>query len=577
METIKKRGKREERDPYSVMNNQSLGSRRISSGLVNILVVVVLGFTMVGCGPPGPRALLKGVKLLEQGKYADAVTKLETATSILTTNAQAWNYLGLACHYAGKPTEAEKGYQRALALDHDLSEAHYNLGCLWLEQSRPDAAKTELTAYVLRRGNSLDSLLKLGSAQYHSGDLNGAEKTLNDALRLLPENPDALNGLGLVRLQHRRAPEAAQFFARAVKQRPGYAPALLNLAIVHQQYLKDPQGALQEYRTYTALKPPPPNIEAVAAIARQLDEELNPPRAIPVESKSARGNGLLSAATSSNPDRIGTGIKEGESSPTTPSPKPQTNSVARTVTVPKQAPASNIAKVTSPATPPSTSKPETVSVSSEPVFKPARDVSDTSADASRAPAGTSTSTTEVAEPGQSTAAPVGNRYKYLTPAKPVPGDRAAAARALAQGTAAGDASNFPDAERAFRSATQLDPSYFEAQYDLASAAVRVGHLSTALGAYERALAINPDAADARYYFAMALKQANYPADAAHQLEKVLVVSPNETRAHFALGNLYANQLNQPGKARIHYQKVLDTEPSHPQAGKILYWMNGNPP
>src|SRR6266480_2960272 len=37
---------------------------------------------LAGCTPPGPRALLQGTKLIEQGKYAEAVTKLETATSI---------------------------------------------------------------------------------------------------------------------------------------------------------------------------------------------------------------------------------------------------------------------------------------------------------------------------------------------------------------------------------------------------------------------------------------------------------------------------------------------------------------
>ena len=31
--------------------------------------------------------------------------------------------------------------------------AHYNLGCLWLEQNQPDAARTEFTAYTLRRNN----------------------------------------------------------------------------------------------------------------------------------------------------------------------------------------------------------------------------------------------------------------------------------------------------------------------------------------------------------------------------------------------------------------------------------------
>jgi tetratricopeptide (TPR) repeat protein len=566
METIKIRDAREESDQCLVFGTQCLEFGRWSGRLISLVFSAALVMTIAGCAPPGPRALLKGVKLIEQGKYSSAVAKLETATSILTTNAQAWNYLGLACHYAGKPSDAEKAYQRALALDHDLSEAHYNLGCLWLEQNRPDAAKTELTAYVLRRGNSLDALLKLGSAQFHSGDLNGAEKTFNDALHLLPENPDALNGLGLVRLQHRRAPEAAQFFARAVKQRPGYAPALLNLAIVHQQYLKDPQAALHEYRAYAALKPPPPDVQAVTAVARQLDEEINPPRVAPVESKNAKTTGVVAPIPSS------TG-RDTETTLPAASAKPQTNVVARTVAPTKSPLATNIVRTTTTTIPPPTGKTEIVKVSPEPVFRPAQDPG--SSDTSRPQVANTTQ--EISDSTASTGANPANRYKYLSPAKPIAGDRAAAARASARGAAAAETRKFADAESAFRSATQLDPSYFDAQFNLASAAVQAGHLSVALGAYEHALAINPDAADARYYFGIALKQSNYPTDAAHELEKVLLQSPNETRAHFALGNLYANELNQPAKAREHYQKVLDTDPHHPQASKILYWMNGNPP
>ena len=89
-----------------------------------------------GCTPAGPRALLQGKKLIEEGKYNRAIPKLQTATSILATNAQAWNYLGLAYHHAGQGAEAEKAYQRALVLNHDLSEARYNLGCLWLAQNK---------------------------------------------------------------------------------------------------------------------------------------------------------------------------------------------------------------------------------------------------------------------------------------------------------------------------------------------------------------------------------------------------------------------------------------------------------
>src|SRR4051794_34837027 len=77
---------------------------------------------LAGCTPPGPRAVLGGKRLLDQEKYQQAAEKLKTATSLLTTNAQVWNYYGLALHQCGQAAEAEKAYQRALLLNQDLSE-----------------------------------------------------------------------------------------------------------------------------------------------------------------------------------------------------------------------------------------------------------------------------------------------------------------------------------------------------------------------------------------------------------------------------------------------------------------------
>src|ERR1700720_1590834 len=102
---------------------------RICLGAIFFCALVILA---AGCSPPGSRALLKGEKLLERGDYAAAVAELKTATALLTTNAQAWNYYGVALQHAGQPANAVLAYQRALALDRDLVEAHYNLGCLWL-------------------------------------------------------------------------------------------------------------------------------------------------------------------------------------------------------------------------------------------------------------------------------------------------------------------------------------------------------------------------------------------------------------------------------------------------------------
>src|SRR5437899_333752 len=104
----------------------SMKNRRRPSFIILVALVTLLE----GCIPRGARALLAGKRLLEQGKYDRAVEELKTATTLLATNAQAWNCLGLACHYTGRVAEAENAYRRALHLDHDLTEAHYNLGCL---------------------------------------------------------------------------------------------------------------------------------------------------------------------------------------------------------------------------------------------------------------------------------------------------------------------------------------------------------------------------------------------------------------------------------------------------------------
>ena len=128
-----------------------------------------------------------------------------------------------------------------------------------------------------------------------------------------------------------------------------------------------------------------------------------------------------------------------------------------------------------------------------------------------------------------------------------------------------------------RQATQSDPSFFEAHYNAGLASTEAGDLPGALAAYENALAARPESLDARYNFARVLKQAGYVLDAANELEKLLTMYPNDGRANLALGNIYAQQLQQPAKARQHYLKVLESDPHNPRAGDIRFWLAANPP
>ena len=253
---------------------------------VRFIIVVSLTVIITGCTPPGPRALLDGKRLLDQGRYAEAVARLRTATTLLSTNAQAWNYLGVAYHHAGQTTNAAASYQKALALNRNLLEARFNLGCLLLEQNNPDAAKAEFTAYTLQRPNAPEGWVKLGFAQLQDREIAAALKSFTQAWHLDARNADVFNGIGLALLQQNRPRDAVEYFAATLRLQPNHHAALLNQARVLQVNLNEPKSALEVYRKYLALTPKPDNWETVNKIARgielQLTEQETPAPALEV-------------------------------------------------------------------------------------------------------------------------------------------------------------------------------------------------------------------------------------------------------------------------------------------------------
>ncbi len=560
-----------------------------------------------GCGPPGPRALLAGKKDLDRGKYEAAIEELRIATQLMRTNANAWNYLGLAYHHAGQAREAIAAYQQALKEDREsaLPVAHYNLGSLYLELNKPDsleAARNEFTAFTLHQGNSLDGWLKLGTAQSRLNELSAAEKSFTEARRLSPQNPEILNDLGVVQTKRNRPKEAAAFFGEALKQQPNYAPALLNFALLAQGPLNNRPLALEKYREYLALKPQPANWADVNAIARQLEVEAHPP-ARPATNIVPAANPVTNtprivisppAATNPPKEAVGQPAVKPVSAPPPPSTKPDVVRIAEATPV-KSAQDSPVASNTRPTTNvPDTeidAPPPGLGVRQEKrgFFQKINPLNLFHTDATTVPS--PTPLPPEAMPPRSNAATSGTngkaqpaaagRYLYVSPPKPASGDRARAEEFFAQAVQAQHDHRVSDAVKLYRAATEADPSFFEAQSNLGLAAYDTGDMAQSLLAHETALAIKPDSFSARFNFSLALKKAGYIQDAAQQLEQLLAARTQEPTAriamtHLTLANLYAEQFHRPEYARPHYLKVLELDPHNSQATSIRYWLRDNP-
>jgi tetratricopeptide (TPR) repeat protein len=601
---------------------------RVNPTILGAMVIFALALALSGCTPAGPRALLKGKKFLDRGDNDDAVAELKTATTLLATNAQAWNYYGVALQGAGQPDEAANAYQRALLLDRDLMEAHYNLGWLWLEQNKPDAARTEFTAYTLRRPNDATGWLKLGSSQLRCGEPGAAEKSFSTALYLSPKNAEAYNGLGLVLTENGDPRYAARYFAAAIQFHPEYAPAYLNLAAISQEYLHDNAAALRNYQAYLAAAPHAANWSEVNAIVTDLERPAEsvaaaPPAPALVPNVEAKPPTVASVRTYA-PSRSSAAVPDttAPAARTYSSPPPSHPAVITTAQAEQVAPEPAI--VATPPPQPAVAPSATPSSSSVVIvgevpppqnsgfwhnLNPTRwfgsakspkgaDVtgvtqlpSGTTADNSAplVPPPAQVEPVVVVAPSPASApvvsrpvkiyqpaAPVFPRYTYLSPARPTAGNHTAAAAAFAQAQQDEQGSLWTEAMESYGQAARSDPSWFEAQYDYGVLSYRLRDYSQALAAYEYALALQPDSTDARYNFALALKAAGFVTDAVNELKKVVAASPSEVRAHLALGNIYALQIHDVSRATAQYSKVLELDPNNSEAPSIRAWLASHP-
>lgn len=595
--------------PDPVLTIKNSGCNRLL-----FLLCVAVSLTLGGCSPSGPKALLQGRELIDAGNYPAAIEKLSQAVVALPKNALAWNYLGLAYQLDHKPDEAEKRYRTALDLDHNLATVRYNLGCLYLEQENLPAALEELRRYTLLRPGVVEGWLKLGEALTRSRQFDEGERSFRAALDIQARHPEALNGLGLIQLQRRRAQEAINYFNAAALQDPPYAPAVLNAAILNHQVGNRSQ-ALQRYRHYLTLGVGGPDTAAVEQWVKQLESELQPAaqagRVAPPAAATRSNPPPAQLAGNSRPSvtpGIVTQPSSGKTNPPTTVANPTVASAAtpapsKIVPEPTRTTVrTNVVKSSEPVAA-RRDEVEVTQVQPSPVIKPAQELGrtpvPTSSDSTIAesPAGSRTSTnasrrgffsrlnpfggrnrTNAAALASGTikAAGYSGRYTYLSPAAPTPGDAAESERAFKRGVKAQRAGSLSLAITEYQAAVKADPANYDAYYNLGLAALERGDARLSLWAYEIALALKPSADDAQYNFALALKAGGYWEDAAEQLQALLAESPSDARAHLSLANLCAQQLQQPALARTHYQRLLELNPKHPEAAKIRYWLTANP-
>lgn len=150
------------------------------------------------------------------------------------------------------------------------------MGHLWLqvlprgkEDGRPVLQEALMRHRLDKSPDDLGAHLGLGALLLSRKDAAGATRHLREALRLAPEQPEALNNLGAALQLDGRIDEAVEHFRHALRLKPSYASARFNLALGLITQGKREEAAA-EFRQVLAARPD--DAEARAQLSTVLIE-----------------------------------------------------------------------------------------------------------------------------------------------------------------------------------------------------------------------------------------------------------------------------------------------------------------
>ncbi len=172
-----------------------------------------------------------GSVLLEMGRPDLAISHLERAIQLMPTLATAHYNLGTLLQRQNELDQAQREYQLALQYASDEREAaqtHNNLGVLFNQLGRRDAAAAEFTEAIALNPYGQNSLVGRGLIEHEEGKLDAALQDFTRAGQVAP-SPTAFYWQGRVLEEKGQLSAAAEAYRAALKLAPNFGDTQVRL------------------------------------------------------------------------------------------------------------------------------------------------------------------------------------------------------------------------------------------------------------------------------------------------------------------------------------------------------------
>lgn len=146
---------------------------------------------LLGISCPLAWAQSEGVRLYNEGKYAEAARVLADEVAQDGNSVSLLSYLGIARVRAGDANGGVEPLKKALSLNNDYAEAHYGLGLAYSKLDRKDESIAELESTVRLAPEHAYAHYALGMLYNQVGKRDVAIPHLRRFVELAPDAPEA--------------------------------------------------------------------------------------------------------------------------------------------------------------------------------------------------------------------------------------------------------------------------------------------------------------------------------------------------------------------------------------------------
>jgi len=209
----------------------------------------------VGCGGnDGEKEYEKAVKAWSKGNLVQARALFEKATARLSGNtrkAAAFNKLGQVLWQLDEPQAAAAAFDNACTLSDALTDARLNLALAQFHTGDLDGATKSVNMYLGANPDHVSARALKGFIAARQHDWPQSARLMAEVASASPNDPAAQNALALAELnQGQGSAKAITRLQKITAAYPDYPPALFNLGMIHEQWLHDHSAAIRYYKAY---------------------------------------------------------------------------------------------------------------------------------------------------------------------------------------------------------------------------------------------------------------------------------------------------------------------------------------